>query len=295
MADRGGRALPELLEIDGVDLRGQGFGAATRTGRYNLPSRRGENLVLAGASGSRFVKNKPFEEGLGALACWAIGATTDAQGRLSIPSTFSGQRAAFEANMNKLLRLFTRAHKLSTIRAAQPDGSVRRALVEWTEWSEPEVMAGGTRAEFGMGFVIPGVWWEDESATTQDATANATLPKTLDLTFFTGMTGVIDDAVLTVTGPITNPRITEEDSGAYVEYTGTLTAGQTWQVNVASALSMVNSASVMASTKHAGSYKLLVIPNCYGITDTPRLTLSGSAGGAATNLSVTARRKWANG
>lgn len=212
-----------------------------------------------------------------------------------VPNTLAGQRQAFEDNLNRLLRLFTRPHKLSTIRAAQPDGSIRRAQVEWQEWSEPEVMAGGTRAEFGIGYVIPSVWWEDENSTTQAATAGATLPKTLDLTSFNGMTGIIEDAVLTVAGPITNPRITDEESGAYIEYTGTVPTGQSWVIDVAAATSQVNNVSVMTNTKHAGNFKLFVIPNCYGTTDTPRLTLSGSAGGTATNLSVTARRKWATG
>lgn len=491
--------MPELLEIDGVNLRGQGFGAATRTGRYNLPSRRGENLVLAGSSGSRFLKNKPFEEGFGALACWAIGAQSevvtnlatnpglegadlslwftqwfgqnggagtsgrvagagmggsygyrktwtaapagtsedtgagvivnvtpgktyswafqvrssraqrittahvwkDASGTgiggtnidasaavvtpagafnrlgraalvapagaatlsvfsypipgtghaawqvgdtldmdemlivegslppvyfdgsttstdpnivyawkgtphasastrtnygvLQIPDSFSAQRAAFESNMNKLLRLFTRGHRLSTIRAAQPDGSIRRALVEWSEWSEPEVMAGGTRAEFAMGFKIPGVWWEDENLNTQGTASGATLPKTLDLTSFTGMTGIIEDALFQVVGPITNPRITDAETGAWVQYTGTVPTGQDWVVNCANFTSVVGGASVMSKTSHAGNYKLLVIPNCFGTDDTPRLTLSGSAAGASTYLLVQARRKWANG
>lgn len=482
-----------------MSLRGQGFSVATRTGRYSLPGRRGENLVLSGANGSRFVANKPFEEGLGVLGCWVLGATNEvitnlavdpapvnlgttaglgwqgsrwygsgtatgtyslvagatpwggpqfirktwtsgggttngdtgfdhgsatntiattpgewitvttnlrtsasgkvatisgyeypngirysspayamspaswmpirwtfqvrpgvtsmtfasdiaAQGTLwvagdtldgggltvtrgtaapsffsgdsasdgtfvyrwsgvayasastrtdlraiTIPNTIAGQRQAFEDNMARLMRCFTRAHRLSTLRAAQPDGSIRRAFVEWNEWSDPDVSAGGTRAEFSIGYVVPAVWWEDETTRTQAATANATLPKTLDLTSFTGMTGIIEDAVLTVTGPITNPRITDSETGGYVQFTGTVPTGQTWVVDVGAFTSSVAGASVLANTTHSGGYKFLVIPNCFGATDTPRLVLSGSAGGAATNLSVTARRKWANG
>ncbi len=218
-----------------------------------------------------------------------------ALGVLSIPATFALQRQAFENNMAKIMRVFTRGHKLSTIRAAQPDASIRRALVEWKEWTEPEVMAGGTRAEWAIAYTIPGVWWEDESPTVQAATAGATLPKTLDLTSFTGMTGVIEDAVFTVTGPITNPRITDAETGAYVEFTGTVTTGQTWVLDVAAATSIANGTTVINTTKHTGGYKLFVIPNCFGTATTPRLTLSGTTGGAGTNLSVSARRKWVNG
>lgn len=284
----------EILEIDGVSLRGQGFGAATRSGRYGLPGRRGENLVIAGSSGSRFAANKPFEDGVGALSVWAIGAT-ESLGNIVIPATFQGQRQAFENNMQTLMRLFTRPHKLSTIRAAQADGSIRRALVEWAEWSEPDVSAGGTRAEWAIGYTIPGVWWEDEAVTTQGTTASATLPHTLDLTSFSGMTGIIEDAVLKVYGPITNPRITDAETGAWVQYTGTVANGAVWTVDVVAATSMVGASHVIANTTHAGGYKLLTIPNCFGASNTPRLTLSGSAGGAATRFEVVARRKWVHG
>lgn len=286
--------MAELLEIDGLNLRGQGFGASTRTGRYNLPALRGENLVLPGASGARFVP-KAFEEGTGVLTCWAIGATQDANGNLSIPATMAGRRQAFEDNMNHLIRLFTRPHRLSTIRAAQPDSSIRRALVEWIDWSEPEVMAGGTRAEFTMGYTIPTVWWEDETTTTQTAPAGATLPKTMDLTSFSNMTGFIDDATLTVVGPISNPKITDSETGAFVTYNGTVATGSSWVVNVATFSSTIGASSVLSSTTHTGGYKLLTIPNCFVNVDTPRLVLSGSAGAASTTFSVTARRKWATG
>lgn len=287
--------MAELLEIDGVSLRGQGFGAATRTGRYGIPARRGENLVLPGSSGASFVANKPFEVGSGALALWAIGATTDGAGKISIPASFNLQRQAFENNVASLSRLFTRPHRLSTIRAAQPDGSIRRALVEWKEWSEPEVQAGGTRAEWNITYEIPSVWWEDETATTQTSAVGAALPKTFDLTSFTGMTGILEDAVLTVQGSITNPRITDLETGMWVQYTGVVAAGSSWVVDVGAFTSKVGGTAVLANTTHKGSYKFLPIANCYGSSNTPRLQLTGSSGGTATSLSITAKRKWVNG
>ena len=287
--------MSELLEVDGISFRGQGFGASTRTGRYGLPNRRGENLVLPGASGTSFVANKPFEEGVGALSVWAIGATTAGDGSLQIPSTFAGQRAAFEENMATVMRLFTRPHRLSTIRAAQPDGSVRRALVEWREWSEPEIQAGGTRAEWAIAYTIPSVWWEDESVTTQSAVAGAVIPKNLNATLFTGMTGVIDDAVITVTGPIVNPVVTDAETGNYVKYSGSVGSGQTWVVDVAAATSTLNGSSVIQATTHTGGYKLFSVPNCNGTLNYPQLVLTGLSAASGTNVRLDARRKWVNG
>lgn len=287
--------MAEILEIDGVSLRGHGFGAATRSGRYSLPSRRGENLVLPGASGSMFAANKPFEEGVGALSLWAVGLDTDDDGNVIRPESFNEYRRTFENNVQKLMRFFTRSHRLSTIRAEQADGTIRRAKVEWREWSEPEVQAGGTRAEWAIAYTIPGVWWEDEAVTIQKTTASNVLPKTLSLTSFSGMTGVLEDAVLAVEGPIVNPRIADSETGAWVQYTGELTGSQSWTIDVGAFTSNVGSTSVMADTTHAGGYKLLTIPNCFGFSDTPQLVLSGTGAGVTTRLTVTGRRKWVHG
>jgi hypothetical protein len=139
------------------------------------------------------------------------------------------------------------------------------------------------------------VWWEDENVTTQSTAAGSSLPKNLDLTSFTSMTGIIEDAVITVHGPITQPKVTDAETGAWVMYNGNVGSGQSWVVDVGAFTSMVGATSVMENTTHAGGYKLLVIPNVNGANEYPRLTLSGSSGGSATQLTVAARRKWVSG
>lgn len=288
----------ELLTVDGVDLRQPHMGVATRTGRYGVPSARGDDLVLQGRSGYIFTPNKPLEAGFGALSCWVLGATSvlvDGDYQLVIPADHQTKRLLLERNIGTLQRLFSRRHRLSTIRAYSPDATIRRAFVEFQDMDDPAIQAGGTRAELVISYRIPAVFWEDEDARTQTATAGATLPKVLDLTQFKGMTGFIEDAVFTVPGPIVNPRITDAGTGAYVEYQGTVSSGASWVVDSALFSSSIGAASVLADTRHVGNYRLLSISNEYGSSDTPRLTLSGSGGGASTNLSVTARRKWFSG
>lgn len=288
--------MPQVLTVDGVSLRQQGVHATTRTGRYNLPARRGENTILPGSSGSVFVKNRPYEEGSGVISLFVTGVGTDGSGGLVLPPTHAARQVQFESNMASLMQLFTRGHRLSTIRAEQPDGSIRVAQVEWREWSEPEVQAGGTRAEFSIGYTVPDVWWTDETPTSQSQNTTVTLPATMDLTSFSGMTGVLEDPILKLTGPITSPRITDAETGIWVSYTGAIPAGQIWEVNVAAATSKVNgSASALSSTFHGGAYRMFTIANCYGNTSTPRLTIAGSGASAATKLEVLAKRKWVSG
>lgn len=281
----------ENLEIDGLNMRTQAWNVSTRTGRLSMPAGRGDDLQVPGRSGYYFVPNKPLEAGVGALAVWVTGALANG----TIPPTQTGRQAQFQTNFAMMQRIFMRRHRLSTIRAGQSDGSFRVAQVQWVEWSEPTVVAGGTRAEWSIGFSIPDVFWTDEATRTQATAANSTLPKTLDLTNFAGMTGIIEDAVYSVTGPISNPRITDAETGHYVELIGTVATGQVWVLDAANASSDLNGVSVLANTRHAGSYRLMTIANEYGVTDTPRLVLSGASAGSTTKLAIAAKRKWING
>lgn len=283
-----------VVEIDGVDIRSEVFNIASRTGRYQMPKQRGEALVLPGASGATFVPNRPYEVGAGALSVWAIGATPSGNS-FTVPATARLRQQALEDNIAGIMRFFSRPHKLSTIRSEQPDGTYRRAQVEWKEWENPTIEAGGTVATWGVSYEIPKTWWEDDSTTTQATTANATLPKTLSLTSFANMTGIIEDPIIKVYGPITNPVVTDMETGSWVKYTGTLTNLDTWTLDAGAWTSKVNSTGVLDRTTHGGGYRLFVVPNCYGATNTPSIKLEGTSGGATTKLELVARRKWTFG
>jgi len=279
------------LEIDGVNMRSQAWNVATLTGRFSMPAARGDDLQLPGKSGYVFTANKPFDAGIGVLALWVTGANSDG----TLPATQTLRQQQMRTNLATMQRFFTRRHRLSVIRATQPDGSIRQASVQFTDWGEPEVQAEGTRISWTIGFTIPGVFWRDESDTTQQTATGATLPKTLDLTSFANMTGVIEDAVFSVTGPITNPRITDRETGQYVEYIGTLASSSVWTVDAGAFTSVVGASSVLSSTRHSGGYNFLTISNIFGTSTTPSLQLTGTAGGTNTKFGVVARRKWING
>lgn len=281
-----------LFEIDGMSMRTEAYNVSTLTGRFSMPSARGDDQVLPGRSGYVFTPNKPLDAGLGALAIWVV-AKNPSNG--TIPATQTLREAQFRSNMALLQRVFTRRHRLVTLRAGQPDGSVRQAQVQFTDWGEPEVQAQGTRAQWVIGFTIPAVFWKDESDTSQQTAANSTLPKNLDLSSFADMTGFIEDAVITVTGPITNPRVTDAETGAYIQYTGSLTGSDVWTIDSGQFISNKNATSVLSTTQHVGGYRFLTIPNIFGTSSTPRLTLSGTGGGSTTKFGVVARRKWVNG
>jgi hypothetical protein len=279
------------LEIDGINMRTSAWNVSTQTGRFSMPPVRGDDLVLPGRSGYVFTPNKPYDAGIGVLSVWVTGANSNG----TFPTTHTLRQQQMRTNIAQMQRMFLRRHKLSTIRAWQPDGSIRQCLAQWTDWGEPTVQADGTRAEWTMGFSIPGVFWKDETDTSQQTATGSTLPKTLSLTSFDNMTGVIEDSVLSVTGPITNPRITDSETGQYVQYTGTLASSAVWTVDCGAFTSLVGATNVLSSTTHGGGYRFLTISNVFGSSTTPQLVLTGTAGGTNTKFGIVARRKWVNG
>lgn len=278
----------EIITFDGVQLNTYAKNISTFSGRLSTPEIRGDTLVLPNRSGYIFTPNRPLGPGEMVWSMWVLGCNDN--GVVPVGSNF---RQQFQANWDSLSRLFTRRSRMSSVSKVMPDGTTRECSVEVIEKLEPEAAAGGTRAEFTVGLNIPSVYWQDTSNTVQSATVGATLPKTLNLTSFAGMTGTIEDAVITVTGAIANPRVTETETGAYVQLNDTLTASQTWVVDCGAFTSVKGgSTDVVISTVHVGHPRFLIITPWNGTTTTPQLVLSGTGGGANTQLSVSARRKW---
>lgn len=281
----------ELVTFNGTFLNTYAKNISTRTGRYTTPEVRGEQLVLPGRSGYIFTPNRPLGPGEMIWKMWVLGCNDD--GYVTPGSTY---RVEFEKNWEALATLFSGRTKLNKITVIRPNGAVRECYAEVVDRLDPETSAGGTRAEFNVALQIPDVYWRDTSALSQSATADATLPKTLNLTSFQGMTGTIEDAVITVAGPIQNPRVTNTETGIYVQYNGTVPSGQNWVIDCGLFTSKVNNVSVLTNTTHIGHPRFLIIPptteTAGVVSDIPQVVLSGTGGGLPTNITVNARRKW---
>lgn len=278
----------ELVTFDGVVLNTYAYNVTTGTGRANIPATRGDQLQLPGRSGYIPAQNLAYEEGEFTLSMFVLGANTDD----TRPATTNLKRRAYETNLATLMRIFSVRGRLCHVTAVQADGSTRESWAEVQEAIQISTMAGRTRGEFAVNCLIPDVYWRDTSPTTQATTASATLPKTLDLTSFTNMTGTIEDSVVTVTGPATNPRVTDVETGIYVQYNGSLTSAQSWVVDSGAYTSKVGATDVTLNTTHGGHVRYLIIPPYLAGQAYPRLSLSGAGGGSTTKLSVTAYRKY---
>jgi hypothetical protein len=272
----------ETLVVDGVALNTMAFNIKTYEGRVNVPARKGDLIEAVADHGSIAVTDRPFQTGRQILGMWILGCDEDG----NVPTTY---RVEFEKNRQKLIRLFARG-KLMTLQQTRPDGTVLQCQGIVTDAIDISTMAGATRAEFNVGIDIPRVFWEDTATSAADSGASITLPKTLTLTGLVNASAPTSDIVTTVTGPITNPVITQPDNGWTASLNVAVPSGQTWVVDANLFTTKLNAVNNLQNFTHTGGARFMEIPSKTDGT-APTLVLSGSGASAATRFQATVRRK----
>lgn len=284
----------ESWYVDGIDIQSAAFGVEAVDS--SPPSMRGGHTVVPMQSGVIPRLNRSYDPGTIAFKMWVLGCDSDG----TIPRVSSERRQLFERNQRLLMRLFGYQGKTVELRRAYvgdyqgaPSSYVMaRAVIDG--FNGFDTMAGRQRAQLTVAMTLIDAFWSDVNATTDTSSASATLPQTLRLS--DPGTAPIEDAVITVTGPITNPRVTCPSSGSWVQYNGAVPAGQTMVIDSAKGSVTVNGSSVLGSVVRGGSARLMLIPprengtigsNSFQTS----LTLSGSGASSATNFSVKYYRK----
>lgn len=281
----GAETTSEAVVVNGICLNTLAWNITTKTGRYSLPNTRGDNAKVPSGRGSTFIPNKPIDDGIWTLSMFLLGANPDG----TVPRR-AAQRILFEQNLAAILNAVLSYSAPVTIYAWQADGSVRKTNATLTGSNAVDVTMtmGGARGEFNLVFdVLDGVWTDYIPATVAGTASAAWSNQTLSLApVLSGGTVPIEDAVITVQGPATNPRVTNAATGTWVQYTGTLSSIQSWVIDSSQFTSKVNTVSVLANTTHFGAPKFLVIDPV-----SPQATLTCTGSGVQTNLSITAARQ----
>lgn len=271
----------ERLTVDGVDLKTLAKNVETLAATLTTPSRRGANPVTAGRSGVIRLIDKLHEAPTYTWPIWVRGCDDDG----IIPDT-STDRQEFYKRVDELVSLFSKDGVLD-VRHTLPDASVRQANLECLTSLNFTTSSISPLGKVSVELQNLDAYWQDTTDRTATLLINATAATT-----FNGATAPLDDGVYTITGPITNPRITDVPKGSYTQYNGVVAAAQTliidaknWTISgtgftpVWSALDVVNMAG-----------RLLRLTPASTRTYTPQLT--GTATTTATSLKVVGRRKF---
>lgn len=284
----------ESWYVDGVDVQSMAFGIETVDSQP--PTLKGDHLALSGANGVIPQFNRAYEPGSVALKMWVLGCEVDG----TVPGLRSGRRQLFERNLRMLLRLFGYQGNVVTLKKtiygdsldSAPITVTARAIV--SEVANIDTQMARQRATVSVALTLVDSFWSDAAVTTDTTGASATVPKTLNLTDVG--TAPVDDAVIKITGPITSPRVTCPASGSWIQYNGTVSAGQTLTIDSKAGTAFLGTNSVLSNVTHGGTAKFMVIPprNQGTVTDTgfqTALALSGSSAGTTTSMSVSYYRK----
>lgn len=255
--------------IDGVPLK-QGLvrDVETRAGWSNVTATAGQNLSVPNRAGEIFMP-KDITAGGFSLSLWLFGASED----------------ELRDEFDRLLRLVVQPSRMLTVQKVYPDRKTRVCRAELTGGIRPTVIgAHGMRAT--LTFRIPAGIWESQDTYTHQTVAGAPLPQPLRLTHLAQATAPMDNAILTIHGPITNPVVGWSNPGyditERVTYSGTVPAGASLTLNsgtwgISGNGFPVNTAAVIPS-----GGRFLTIAH----SSDPAVTLSGVGGGATTQLVV---------
>jgi len=238
--------------------------------------------------------NRSYAAGELSLSMWVVGCTEGG----TVPDYSTPiRRALFERNLSMLHTLLGAQNGPVTLmkyRTAPGDGytspyesvSTRAYL---TGSTSIDTMLGRQRAEVVFTFTLIDSFWTNINPNTASVTGIPKLTVNLDKMG----DAPVDDAVITITGPVNLPTVTCPESGVSFSYNGNLTTGQTLVVDCNTWDAKIGSTSVVANMSHSGHARFMYIPprslptammgafNFY-----PTLTLTGSGGTAVTGLSV---------
>lgn len=269
----------EYWSVDGVSLHQYGWSVATVGGsRYDVPTRRGENIKLAYRPGEVH-RNKIVEPRVISLIMWMTG-TDPANGNAA-----DDPMVQWNDNWDYLRRLFykpggeqitlTRRWKLTisgspTLLAADAEAELADAL-------NPK-MTGRFRNEFSVDLLLadPFFYGAQETETFALSTPNTVTNAGHEIAAHNHME-------VDFIGPLTDPRLTNATPApdVWVQYTGSIASGQTLRLSIPNftATRVSDSANLIAGISHSGTRHWMALA-----PGNNSLTLTASAGSGSAEL-----------
>lgn len=203
--------------------------------------------------------------------------TTRANGTTG--ATEDARRGIFYENLDILTRVFYR-RQLLDVQRTLPDGTVRRAYCRTITGIKPTTL-GLSAGSVTFDLQVPAGFWEDVNTITSAQYAAGTA---FAVTEFAAATAPLNELEFDIIGPYTNPRITDPETGAYVQLNATTTGSGA--VTLKNKDQTVVGASLSAVTHQGDSKWLTLYPSPTGVL----VTFAGGDAGA--RLVVRGKRRY---
>jgi len=229
-----------LWVYNGVNL--SDYGTITRIDDpFNLPETRGENMTIPFTHGT-FDVEKFYTSRKVAFEIAKLHASIAA-----LETAFDAMRKNFAARGQKLL--------VGTL----DNGSVRQAYARVENILDVERGVGGRFARFIVEFTLAEPFFRSDTLSSQTITIDAS-PKTE--TIVNGGTVEERNPTIVLTGPLTNPVITNTTNDVSLTYTGVISAGNTVTIQKTNNQYVAThsiSGNVIGNITHSGDTALMVL------------------------------------
>jgi hypothetical protein len=286
------------VTVDGVSLDTVAYNIEAKTRQW--PAARAADVAVPGVDGEIASLNDDLDSTLVSLSMWVLG--TDTTGAIPGGSTAMDQ---CRANMDTLAHLFRKTHALLDVReTSHTSGTIRQAYCKVVDAIAPDIKAGGL-GRFTVSLKVPDGLWQDVSTADWTSTPTIVSGNFYEITTLQGATGPTNDAIILVTGPVTNPKLTDFTTGAYVQLNQTLTGSQFWRLNMATWSTRYGASLTLGSTDATGTdgqastvfgggkaQFLRLVPSVVTGLRRSQISLTGTGITSATTISVRARRKF---
>lgn len=284
--------LAEGWYVGGVSVEDFGTVLEDREGWDDVPGMRGGNVVLLGRHGESW-RRKRFEPGRKVLTIGVHGADTTTW---VAPATNALQRAAYEANLDGLLRLLAPRHATVTVTRVHANGDQRQAECEVVSQIVPKI-SGQSYGQVQVEFAVPGTFWEDVDAITHALAYDVSAGGEQDCEVYSlaGQTGYCSDGVVVVTGPCSTVSVVDEQTGSGWSYGSALGSGERLTVDSGAFTAVYNDGAdhdVLTSLVLTTAATLLEVSPAPYSYQGPNLAVTTSGASGAMGVTFTGRRKW---
>lgn len=261
---------PDRWTVDGLDLSSYAYLVQSLDGGENLPPMRGENMVTPGSPGRRYVPKLDDAKRF-ALALWI--SQTNAAGGWDVGVTSDDVQV--QRNLDALRTILGKRHALRTLVHYLPDGTSRTATGECVSFKASESPSGRGPLLAVADFELPDPHFY--GADLVDA-ARAMPASPTDFTLTHAGSARTWRGTLDLTGPIANPRITNQTNGIYVECLVTVAATKHLIIDLDAFTAANDGVGAGGSIRHSGDARWLVLePGANSI----RVTGTGTTGATA--------------
>lgn len=270
------RTWQSLDNIVGVNVSGSGGSSSGTNGMFQLAQTHGEFWY------PQYFTAKTL--------LLTLHVTTNNQSTGASGTTVDTMRQNFDQNLDSLTQLFQRRRNLATVLRNRSDGTTRKGFCIVDSVVNPQLIPI-TDALLTVELTFPDPFWQDPTDTSLQTVGAGFSGVLANLA---AATAPMQDLQFNITGPVTNPIVTDNESGSWFQYNGTVAAGKTLVVHN-SYMGIDDGGSgwspALINMQHAGDSNWLTLNPSVPLGGVS-ITFGGSATTGATALLVYGHKKY---